>query len=177
MAAFACAKKQQCADNSTPMNEQTSQPATLAAPDAAAAAPTQGHRTASPRRVVRHIPNLRSDDLRHPLDRQNTQLLSLLPGIENVVSSMLSPISEQVALLENIGTSVRVSEDQLPEIHALLQEAATLLQVDMPELYVRQDPVPNAYTLAIAGRKVRSPSAVDQSRADAPRLRRAPAHL
>ena len=30
---------------------------------------------------------------------------------------------------------------------------ASLLQVEVPELYIRQDPTPNAYTLAITGRK------------------------
>jgi len=104
-------------------------------------------------RKVRHIPNLKSDDLRHPLDRQNTQLISLLPGIEGVVKAMLSPMSEEVALLENIGTSVLVGEEQLPDIYKLLCEAASVLQVDVPELYIRQDPQPNAYTLAITGRK------------------------
>ena len=76
-------------------------------------------------RKVRHIPNLRSDELRHPLDRQNTQLISLLPGIEGVVKAMLSPMSEEVALLENIGTSVLVGEDQLPDIHKLLCDAVS----------------------------------------------------
>ena len=80
-------------------------------------------------RRVRHIPNLRDDELRHPLDRQNTQLISLVPGIEGIVNAMISPMSEEVALLENIGTSVLVSEDQLPDIHALLVDAANLLQV------------------------------------------------
>jgi len=102
---------------------------------------------------VKHIPNLTSDELRHPLDKQNTQLVALFPGIEGIVKSMLSPISEQIALIENIGTSVLVGEEQLPEIHRLLREAASILQVEVPELYIRQDPVPNAYTLAIKGRK------------------------
>lgn len=102
---------------------------------------------------MKHIPNLTSDELRHPLDKQNTQLVALFPGIEGIVKSMLSPISEQIALIENIGTSVLVGEEQLPEIHRLLREAASILQVEVPELYIRQDPVPNAYTLAIKGRK------------------------
>lgn len=56
-------------------------------------------------------------------------------------------------LLDNIATSVKISEAQLPRVHRLLVEAATTLQMDAPELYVRQHPLPNAYTLAIAGRK------------------------
>lgn len=41
----------------------------------------------------------------------------------------------------------------MKSLHVLLTEAARLLDMDMPALYIRQSPVPNAYTLAIAGRK------------------------
>lgn len=42
---------------------------------------------------------------------------------------------------------------QLPDLHKLLVEAAKRLNTEAPDLYVRQNPVPNAYTLAISGRK------------------------
>lgn len=32
-------------------------------------------------------------------------------------------------------------------------EAAEILNIEAPDLYVRQSPVPNAYTLAISGKK------------------------
>ncbi|EFJ47524.1 hypothetical protein VOLCADRAFT_105085 [Volvox carteri f. nagariensis] len=63
------------------------------------------------------------------------------------------PVAEQVLLLENISTSIKIGPDQLPSVHKLLVEAARILQMEAPELYVRQHPVPNAYTLAIAGHK------------------------
>ncbi|XP_043706238.1 protease HtpX homolog isoform X2 [Telopea speciosissima] len=44
-------------------------------------------------------------------------------------------------------------DKQLPELHQLMVEAAEILNVEAPNLYVRQNPVPNAYTLAISGRK------------------------
>lgn len=56
-------------------------------------------------------------------------------------------------LLENIGTSVLVTENQLSELYWLLIEAAKVLNIEAPDLYVRQNPSPNAYTLAISGRK------------------------
>jgi len=65
----------------------------------------------------------------------------------------MGPIAEQVLLLENIATSVKIGNEQLPSVYRLLLEAAQMLQIEPPELYVRQHPVPNAYTLAIAGRK------------------------
>lgn len=96
-------------------------------------------------------------------------------------------VAEQVMLLENIGTSLLVSKDQVSSVyhllpvenlplgkakmkslcnnvvlflfyqlsglHRLMVEAAEILNIDAPDLYVRQSPVPNAYTLAISGKK------------------------
>lgn len=42
---------------------------------------------------------------------------------------------------------------QLSGLHQLMVEAAEILNIDAPDLYVRQSPVPNAYTLAISGKK------------------------
>lgn len=75
----------------------------------------------------------------------STQSQILLPA---------GPVAEQVLLLENIGTSLKVGPDQLASLHQLLLQATTTLQLQQtPDLYIRQHPVPNAYTLAIAGRK------------------------
>lgn len=41
-------------------------------------------------------------------------------------------------LLENIGTSVLVGPDQLSSVHDLLVSAAGILQMEPPDLYVRQ---------------------------------------
>ena len=41
-------------------------------------------------------------------------------------------------LLENIGTSIKVGPSQLPTLHHLLTEAAGILGMEAPDLYVRQ---------------------------------------
>ncbi|GAB4847971.1 Plastoglobule-localized metallopeptidase 48, chloroplastic [Ancistrocladus abbreviatus] len=97
--------------------------------------------------------DLDADDFRHPLDRQNTLLLRAIPGVNEVGKALLGSVAEQVMLLENIGTSVLVSKKQLPDLHQLMNEAAETLNVEPPDLYVRQSPVPNAYTLAISGNR------------------------
>lgn len=96
---------------------------------------------------------LDADDFRHPLDKQNTLLLRAIPGLNQLGKALLGPVAEQVMLLENIGTSVLVAENQLSDLYQSLTEAAKVLNTETPDLYVRQNPVPNAYTLAISGRK------------------------
>ena len=41
-------------------------------------------------------------------------------------------------LLENMGTSIKVGPDQLPSLNGLLTDAARILQMEPPDLYVRQ---------------------------------------
>ncbi|RZS01037.1 hypothetical protein BHM03_00030835 [Ensete ventricosum] len=69
--------------------------------------------------------DLDADDFRHPLDKQNTLLLRTIPGLNELGKALLvsklavyifviaGPMTEQVMLLENIGTSVLVSENQV----------------------------------------------------------------
>ncbi|XP_044503046.1 protease HtpX homolog [Mangifera indica] len=97
--------------------------------------------------------DLDADDFRHPLDKQNTLILRAIPGLNELGKALLGSVTEQIMLLENIGTSVLVSKIQLPELHQLMTEAAEILNIEAPDLYVRQSPVPNAYTLAVSGKK------------------------
>ncbi|XGV97472.1 MAG: M48 family metallopeptidase [Leptolyngbya sp. BL-A-14] len=96
---------------------------------------------------------LRADHFRHPLDFEATANLKQLPGLDVVIRNLLGPIAEQVFYLENIASSVLVGEQQLPELHTLLLDACKVLDLEPPNLYVRQHPVPNAYTFAMRGKQ------------------------
>lgn len=96
---------------------------------------------------------LKSDDFRHPLDLQATQTLKQLGGLDLLVRSLLGPVAEQFFYLENIASSILVSEHQLPHLHQLLLEACQILDLEPPQLYVRQNPAPNAYTFAMRGKQ------------------------
>uniref|UniRef100_A0A7S2ZQ93 Peptidase M48 domain-containing protein n=1 Tax=Rhodosorus marinus TaxID=101924 RepID=A0A7S2ZQ93_9RHOD len=98
--------------------------------------------------------SLEADDFRHPLDTVATKMMSRILGVDILVRSLLSPAVEQALFLENISTGVLVGPKQLPKIHDQLLEACEVLRItNIPELYIKQNPLPNAYTLAINGRK------------------------
>lgn len=99
------------------------------------------------------LTGLRADHFRHPLDLRATANLKQLPGLDLAVRNLLGPIAEQVFYLENIASSVLVGEQQLPDLHQLLLEACKVLDLEPPQLYVRQHPVPNAYTFAMRGKQ------------------------
>ncbi|PSB20665.1 peptidase M48 [Phormidesmis priestleyi ULC007] len=96
---------------------------------------------------------LKADQFRHPLDLAATNSLKQLPGLDLLIRNLLGPVAEQFFYLENIASSILVGEQQLPQIHNLLLEACRVLDLEPPQLYVRQNPVPNAYTFAMRGKQ------------------------
>ena len=96
---------------------------------------------------------LKSDQFRHPLDLQATQAMKQLLGLDVLLRNVLGSVAEQFFYLENIASSVLVSDQQLPDLHKLLLEACKILDLEPPQLYVRQNPAPNAYTFAMRGKQ------------------------
>jgi Zn-dependent protease with chaperone function len=96
---------------------------------------------------------LKADRFRHPLDLQATNTLKQLPGMDIAIRSVLGSVAEQFFYLNNIASSVLVSEKQLPHLHKLLIEACKILDLEPPQLYIQQNPTPNAYTFAMRGKQ------------------------
>ncbi|MEO6861438.1 MAG: M48 family metallopeptidase [Microcoleus sp.] len=96
---------------------------------------------------------LKADQFRHPLDLAATNTLKQLPGLDLMVRQLLGQLGEQFFMLENLASSVQVGENQLPHLHQLLLDACKTLDLEPPQLYVRQHPMPNAYTFAMRGKQ------------------------
>ncbi|MGB7250198.1 MAG: M48 family metallopeptidase [Phormidesmis sp.] len=96
---------------------------------------------------------LTSNHFRHPLDRQATKALKQLPGLDVAIRSLLGPMGEQFFYLDNIAASVLVGPNQLPDLYNSLVEACEVLDLEVPQLYIKQHPVPNAYTFAMRGKR------------------------
>ncbi|MEO1184974.1 MAG: M48 family metallopeptidase [Cyanobacteria bacterium J06636_27] len=96
---------------------------------------------------------LKADNFRHPLDKEATKALKQIPGLDMMVRNLLGPLAEQVFYVENIASSVLVSDKQLPDLNKLLLEACKILDIEPPQLYIKQHPAPNAYTFAMRGKQ------------------------
>ena len=96
---------------------------------------------------------LKADQFRHPLDREATNTLKQLPGMDLAVRSLLGSVAEQFFALNNLASSVRISVKQLPHLHQLLLDACRVLDLEPPEMYIQQNPVPNAYTFAMRSKQ------------------------
>lgn len=103
--------------------------------------------------------NLRESDFRHPLDRDMTSFVrNVLPGgaLAETALRRSFPLIEESNRLDLLSSAVRTSPEQFPELHRALIDACSVLNIrgddaPFPELYVRSDPRPNAYTLAVRG--------------------------
>ncbi|MBE9202164.1 M48 family metallopeptidase [Synechocystis salina LEGE 06099] len=96
---------------------------------------------------------LKADHFRHPLDQMATTNLKQIPGLDLMVRGLLGSVAEQFFALNNLAASVRVGEKQLPHLYQLLLDACKILDLEAPELYIQQNPQPNAYTFAMRGKK------------------------
>ena len=95
-----------------------------------------------------------ASQFRHPLDRDLTDFLRRAPlsGLAEGGIRRALEVAEQATRLDLLSSSVKVSEEQLPGLHAAMADAAATLDLGtVPELYVQNSPSANAYTLALRG--------------------------
>ncbi len=128
--------------------------------------PAEGHR----------LTDISPRAFQHPADRAATAALGSIPYLDTVVRKLIELGYERALRQSYLGSSVRLSEDQLGDVwreHAIAY--ATLDMADVPDLYLTQYPAPNA--LAIGARR---PIVVVQSELvhllDAPQRRAVFAH-
>mmetsp|Transcript_10277 Transcript_10277/g.16835 ORF Transcript_10277/g.16835 Transcript_10277/m.16835 type:complete len:332 (+) Transcript_10277:106-1101(+) len=95
---------------------------------------------------------LKSDMFAHPADIDIRRQLSNLPFLESFARNVYKNI-EQAMVVDNLGSSILVGPNQMSALHKTLMKASKILDMDPPDLYVKQNPTPNAYTLAYMGKK------------------------
>jgi Zn-dependent protease with chaperone function len=90
----------------------------------------------------------------HPADRAATAALKSVPYLETVLRKLIELGYERALRQAYLGSSVRLGEDQLPDVwRAHARAYATLDLEPVPDLYLTQFPVANALTIG-AGRPI-----------------------
>ncbi len=84
----------------------------------------------------------------HPADRAATAALASVPYLDLVVRRLIDLGYERVLRQSYLGSSVRLSEDQLPDVWRSHNVAYVTLDMDrVPDLYLTQFPSPNAMAI------------------------------
>jgi Zn-dependent protease with chaperone function len=90
--------------------------------------------------------HLDKDQYIHPDDRRALAALRAIPGIDTALKKLLAITGESAIRVIFTASAVKVTPTQCPDLYAKLQIACTTLGVDMPELFVQQNPIVNAFT-------------------------------
>src|SRR6266481_1108384 len=90
--------------------------------------------------------DLDKDQYIHPDDKRALAALRAIPGIDSALKKLLAVTGESAIRVIFTASAVKVTPQQCPDLYAKLQIACTTLGVDMPELFVQQNPIVNAFT-------------------------------
>lgn len=90
--------------------------------------------------------DLNKHDYVHPLDSKALAALRAIPGIDSALKKLLAVTGESAIRVMFTASAVKVTPEQCPDLHAKLQIACTTLGVDMPDLFIQQNPIVNAFT-------------------------------
>jgi len=85
----------------------------------------------------------------HPADRAATAALRRVPYLDKVVRQLIALGYERALRAVSLGGAVRLGERQLPGVWVLHREVFHVLDLDdaVPDLYLTQFPLANAYTI------------------------------
>jgi len=82
----------------------------------------------------------------HPSDSKALAALRAIPGIDTALKKLLSVTGESAIRVMFTASAVKITPKQCPDLHAKLQIACTTLGVDMPDFFLQQNPMVNAFT-------------------------------
>lgn len=92
-------------------------------------------------------PRLDSKLFQHPADAAARKKLEAVPGFQLLARKILEFGYESLFHGIYMGTCVRLSATQLPEVYNLLPPVCEAFGIDEPEFYLQMNPAPNAWTM------------------------------
>jgi Zn-dependent protease with chaperone function len=104
--------------------------------------------TTVPDRARVRLPGISSRAYEHPADRSALVALRKLTGFDVLFRRLASLFSDRSLRLLFLASSVRASQEQFPGLYQLLLDGSSILDLpEVPELFISQDPIPNAMAL------------------------------
>lgn len=90
---------------------------------------------------------MNADFYMHDSDRAALQALKAIPGFTQLFKAFMKVWSEKQFHIQNMSTNLRISDKQLSKYYDMLPPICEKLGIDVPELYLKLNVVPNAYTV------------------------------
>ncbi|HEY9713288.1 MAG TPA: M48 family metallopeptidase [Chroococcales cyanobacterium] len=104
--------------------------------------------TAEPK-TRRRFPRLTSSAFEHPADRAALEAVKNIPVLDKVVHKMLELGWERYIRIQLLGSAVHVTPKQCRKVYKLFKEAADILDMHEPDLFLMSQPQVNAFTFGV----------------------------
>jgi Zn-dependent protease with chaperone function len=102
----------------------------------------------TPDRSRTRFPGISSRAYEHPADRSALVALRSLSGFDTILKRLAGLFSERAIRLMFLGGTVRAGETQFRNIYDMVRDSSYILDLqEVPEIYIRQDPEPNAMAI------------------------------
>ena len=98
------------------------------------------------KRKLHTLPGLTASEFQHPADVKATEALKKVPGLDKALAKIMEYGFERLFYLDNVASNIRVTDKMFGRLHRHLVWGCKILDIEEPELYVKLDPVPNAFT-------------------------------
>ena len=85
-------------------------------------------------------------DIMHPEDKKALQMLQKIPFVDTICRKIMQYGYERMFRGQNIATMLKVSDRYIHTVYNLMKMTASKIGIPVPEVYVYNDPVMNAFT-------------------------------
>ena len=85
----------------------------------------------------------------HPEDRAALEKLKAIPLLDTVIGQYGKYFAGDVLRAVNLASKLQVGPRQMPHLYALLVEVCSMLQIDVPDLYIEENPERVSYVCGI----------------------------
>jgi Zn-dependent protease with chaperone function len=104
--------------------------------------------TTVPERSRIRLPGISSRAYEHPADRTALVALRKLTGFDTIFKNLAGLFNDRALRLMFLASAVRCSQEQFPDLYQAMLDGCYILDLPVvPELYVSQDPLVNAFAI------------------------------
>ncbi|MBI4534526.1 MAG: M48 family metalloprotease, partial [Candidatus Melainabacteria bacterium] len=97
----------------------------------------------------KRFPRITSSAFEHPADTAALEAVKRIPILDKVFKKFLELGMERVFRIQLMGQAIHVTPKQCHKIHGLFKEAADILDLQEPDLFLATNPYVNAFTFGV----------------------------
>jgi Zn-dependent protease with chaperone function len=105
--------------------------------------------TSAEPKTRRRFPNMTSSAFEHPADRAALEALKKIPILDKVFTKFLELGFERIWRIQLMGQAIHVTPKQCAKVYRLFKEAADILDMHEPDLFLMSNPKANAFTFGV----------------------------